>query len=406
MSSEPVKVVIVGGSFAGITVIKQLLSSLSSSKKQVQITLVEKHDARYHSLGAFRALVDAEYGDKIWVPYTNLFPKDSGHRVIKDTLAQVYHHHIALGSGETVPFDYLVLCTGSDNPAPGKFNGVSTSVEAVAITNKARSDLTKSKSALVVGGGASGVELAGEIKNAFPNKQVTLVHGGPRLVDYEGYASSLKSSALKHLESLGVKVVLDQRVAIDGLDHEHSIRVGQNTITTKSGETIQSDIQFLTVGNSVNTSYMSTLKPIGDDAFDSSSLVNSDTHSIKVRKTLQLANESFSYIFAVGDCSDFSKVPTAAAVSFSAPTAAKNLMQLIETSSSSTGGGISDSGKKAKLGAASGAPAFMILATGPDTGISSLPLFGTRFSNFFARLLKSKDLMLSKVFTVMNVDPK
>ncbi|KAG0004099.1 hypothetical protein BGZ79_010299 [Entomortierella chlamydospora] len=399
MSSEPVKVVVVGGSFAGISVIKQLLSSLKSSKKQVQITLVEKHDARYHSPGAFRALVDAEYGDKIWVPYTSLFPKDSGHRVIKDTLAQVYHHHIVLGSGGTVPFDYLVLCTGSDNPASGKFNNVSSSAEAVAITSKARSDLTKSKSVLVVGGGASGVELAGEIKNAFPDKQVTLVHGGPRLVDYEGYASGLKSYSLKHLQGLGVKVVLDQRVAIDGLDHEHSIHVGQSTITTKSGETIQSDIQLLTVGSCVNTSYMSTLKPKGDDAFDSSSLVHNDTHAIKVQKTLQLANESFPYIFAVGDCSDFSNVPTAASAAFSAPTAAKNLIQLIETSSS-------DSGKKAKLGPASGAPAFMILATGPNTGVSSLPLFGTRFSNFFAKLLKSKDLMIGNVYTEMGVSPK
>ncbi|KAF9114876.1 hypothetical protein BGX27_009521 [Mortierella sp. AM989] len=395
MSSDPVKVVVVGGSFAGVSVINQLLSSLGSSKKKIQITLVEKHDARYHPLGAFRALVDVEYGNKIWVPYTKIFPENSGHRVIKDTLAQVYHHHIVLGSGTTVPFDYLVLCTGSDNPAPGKFNNVANSTDAIAITSKAHSDVSKSNSILVVGGGACGVELAGEIKTAYPDKKVTLVHSTSTLVDYEGFASSLKSSTLKHLVGLGVKVVLNERVAIDGLDRDHSIRVGQSTINTKNGETIESDVQFFTVGSRVDTSYLSTLKPEGDDAFDSSSLVHSDTHVIKVRKTMQLANESFPYILAVGDCTDFSKVPTAAACMFSGPTAGKNLMKLIETS-----------GKTDKLAAASDAPAYMVLTTGPTTGVSILPLFGTRFSNFFSKLLKSKDLMLGQTLTDMKVSAK
>ncbi|KAF8983598.1 Apoptosis-inducing factor 2 [Entomortierella lignicola] len=396
MSSNQVKVVVVGGSAAGITVINQLLLSIASSKKSIQITLVEKHDARHHSIGAFRALVDAEYGDKVWIPYTNLFPENSGHRIIKDTLAQVYHHHIVLDSGATVPFDYLFLCTGSDNPAPAKFNHISSSTEAIAITNKARSDLSESKSILVVGGGACGVELAGEIKSAFPQKKVTLVHGTSTLVDYEGFASSLKSSSLKHLESRGVKVVLNERVAIGGLDQEHSIRVGESSFKTKSGETIETDMQFLTVGNKVNTSYISTLKPEGKGTFDSSSLVHSDTHTIKVKKTLQLADDSFPHIFAVGDCSDFSKVPTAFAAASTAPTAVKNLMSLIETSSSST---------NVKLGAASGPPAFMVLSTGPSTGITSLPLFGSRFGNFFSKLLKSKDLLLGNAYKDMKAKP-
>jgi NADH dehydrogenase FAD-containing subunit len=41
-SPDPVKVVVVGGSFGGVSVINQLLASLRSSKKTVHITLVEK----------------------------------------------------------------------------------------------------------------------------------------------------------------------------------------------------------------------------------------------------------------------------------------------------------------------------------------------------------------------------
>ncbi|KAF9428271.1 hypothetical protein BGZ76_001995 [Entomortierella beljakovae] len=389
--STPVKIIVVGGSYAGVLIIRQLLAL----KVDAKITLIERRDARYHTHGASRSMVDAEYGEKVWVPYTSLFPENSEHKVIQDTLKHVYHHHIVLESGTNLPFDYLFLCTGSDNPAPGKFGGITASAEANTISNKARSDLSSSNSVLVVGGGGSGVELAGEIKTAYPSKDVTLVHSGSTLADYSGFAQNLKSSALNHLRGLGVKVVLEERVTIEGLDREHSIRVGQNVFKTKSGETIESEIQFLTSGNKVDTSYISTLKPEGNDSFDSSTLVNSGNNTIKVRKTLQLADEAFPYIFAVGDCSDFSKVPIAADCDFIAPTAVKNLIQVIDSAV--------NQGKAVKLMDASGAPAYMVLTTGPKTGVSSLPLFGSRFGNFFATLLKSKDLNLGKVYSEMNV---
>ncbi|KAG0358547.1 hypothetical protein BC939DRAFT_475536 [Gamsiella multidivaricata] len=405
-AANPIKVVVVGGSYAGINVITQLLSSLKSSKKTIHITLVEKNDARFHRLGAFRALVDEEYGNKVWIPYTDLFPKGSPHRIIKDSLAQVYHHHVVLQSGTTVPFDYLVLCTGSSNSATTEYTASSSSAEAISITSKARAELTKSKSVVVVGGGSSGVELSGEIKNAFPDKKVTLIHATSALVDYPGYADSLKSSSLKHLQGLGVNVVLNERAHIEGLDYEHPIRNGPTTIRLTSGQTIESDMQFYTVGIKINTSYISTLKPEGQDNFDPSTLVHQDTHVIKVRKTLQLANDSFPHIFALGDCADFSKVPTAAACSSTGPTAAKNLVALIEASASTSTSDIRAAEKTAKLAEASGSPAFMILATGPKTGVTSLPLFGSNFGNFFSKLIKSKDLMLSSIIAGMKTSTK
>ena len=45
--------------------------------------------------------------------------------------------------------------------------------------------LEKSESVLIVGGGAVGVELAGEIAETYPDKKVTLVHSGTTLVTME-----------------------------------------------------------------------------------------------------------------------------------------------------------------------------------------------------------------------------
>ncbi|KAF9179706.1 hypothetical protein BGZ51_003176 [Haplosporangium sp. Z 767] len=389
--TNPVKVVVVGGSFAGIAVINTLLSALGSSSKNIEITLIERRDARHHSLGAFRALVNEEFHDKTWVPYTSLFPKDSLHKIIQGQLSEVHHDHIVLGSGQSVAFDYLALCTGSHNPAPAKFN-VDSSKDAIEITNKARNDIKKSKNIVIIGGGACGVEMSGEIKTAFPEKTVTLIHASETLIDYPGYADRLKSTALTHLQTLGVDVVLNERVTVEGLDYNNAIQVAPRTIHTKTGKAIESDMQFLAVGNQVDTSYMSTLSPPENSNFDPQTIINQDTHTIKVQKTLQVVG--FDHIFAVGDCSDFSRVPTAAACNYTAPTAAKNILALIEADAKN---------KKAKLIKGSGPPAIMCLATGPTTGVVHLPLFGTRFHNFFSRVFKSKDLMIGLTTTAMNV---
>ncbi|KAG0225689.1 hypothetical protein B0O80DRAFT_492888 [Mortierella sp. GBAus27b] len=408
IASEPIKVVIVGGSFGGICVINHLLNSLQSSTKVVHITLIEKCDARHNYLGAFRAVVDLEYTDKVWVPYTNLFPKDSGHRIIQDTVSHIYHHHVALQSGATVPFDYIVLATGASNPAPAKFSNITSSAEAIAASNEIYAQISKSKSILVIGGGATGVELAGEIKVAFPDKKVTLVHSGSTLVDYPGYGDNFKSEALRHLrDDLGITVVLNRRVNIEGLDRNHSIRVGPSSIRTSDGETIESDLQFLSAGNLVDTSYLSTLTPEGVEAFDSSSLVDPNKHLIKIKRTMQLDNEAFPHIFAVGDCTDFALVPTAPTCEHAGRTAAKNVMKLIEAALSTS---VEDIRKavetQVRLKAAWIPPNVMVLSTGPYTGVTYLPLFGTWFSCFFSRLAKGKDLVIPRLNKDMKMNTK
>ncbi|KAF9118872.1 Apoptosis-inducing factor 2 [Mortierella sp. 14UC] len=388
-TTELVKVVVVGGSFAGVAAIQTLLSSIKSGHKNIQIILIEKRDARHHPIGAFRALVDAEYAKRVWIPYTNLFPKDSHHKIIQDKVTEVHHDHVVLASGQTVAFDYLALCTGSNNPAPAKFT-VDSSKESIAITNKAREDLQKSKNVVVVGGGACGVELAGEIKTAYPDKTVTLIHATQTLVDYPGYSPVLKAGALTHLRALGVDVVLGVRAEIEGLTFQNSIQVAPRTIVTP-GKTIESDIQFLSVGIRVDTSYISTLKPANNPSFDSSTLVHADSHQIKVQKTLQVFG--FDNIFAAGDCADYSKVPTAAASGVIAPTIAKNIIALEEAKGKS---------KPAKLSHPGWYPSVMLLATGPATGVVAMPLIGTRFSNSISKALKSKDLMIGMTNSSMN----
>lgn len=60
-------------------------------------------------------------------------------------------------------------------------------------TNLSMTDNEKikgAKSILIVGGGPTGVELAGEIAFDYPEKDVTLVHNGYRLLEFIGPKAS------------------------------------------------------------------------------------------------------------------------------------------------------------------------------------------------------------------------
>lgn len=72
--------------------------------------------------------------------------------------------------------------------------------------------LKAAKSVLIVGGGPTGVELAGEIVTDFPDKKVTLVHGGARLLEFVGEKAGAK--ALPWLESKGVTVILNDKLEV------------------------------------------------------------------------------------------------------------------------------------------------------------------------------------------------
>ena len=62
---------------------------------------------------------------------------------------------------------------------------------------------------VIVGGGAVGVELAGEIATEFPGKQLTLIHDSKRgLIEGKEFSDKFRKNILSQLEKLKVNVLL------------------------------------------------------------------------------------------------------------------------------------------------------------------------------------------------------
>ena len=140
-------------------------------------------------------------------------------------------------------------------------------------------------SILIVGGGPTGVELAGEIAVDYSEKKVTLVHNGSRLLEFLGPKASNKT--LAWLKSRKVEVKLDQSVNLNNISE------GNNTYVTSAGETINADCHFLCIGKPVASKWLKeTILRDNMDKFG----------RLRVDENLRVKGRN--NIFAVGDITD------------------------------------------------------------------------------------------------------
>jgi len=110
LEGKPV-VVVVGGGFAGIKVAMTL-------DKHVNVILIDRKDFFFISFGALRAAVDPSVAPHLMVPYSKLL--QFGH-VVQGEVAEIGTKSLKLhGRDEQIPFDYLVITTGTSYAFPSK----------------------------------------------------------------------------------------------------------------------------------------------------------------------------------------------------------------------------------------------------------------------------------------------
>jgi NADH dehydrogenase len=175
----------------------------------------------------------------------------------------------------------------------------------------------------IVGGGATGVELAAELYNAAAELryyglevfdesrlQVTLVEAGPRILPM--LPEKLAEAARKELETLGVRVITGEQV----------VEAASEGIAVKSGEMIRADLKVWAAGVKA------------PDFLAGLGLETARGNQLVVKPTLQTTRDD--RIFAIGDCAWFVPEgetrpvpPRAQAAHQMAATAFRNIRALI-----------------------------------------------------------------------------
>lgn len=101
-----------------------------------------------------------------------------------------------------IPFEYLAIATGTrlEEPAAMRYDDKASSV---AYLRKHQDSVKRSKSITIVGGGAVGVQMATDLKEFYPEKEVTLVHSRAHLMP--NFHEKLHGIIAKRFDALGIQ---------------------------------------------------------------------------------------------------------------------------------------------------------------------------------------------------------
>lgn len=250
--SESKRVVIVGGGFGGVALARAL-----ARKGVYQTVLLDRNNYHQFQPLLYQVATSGMEPTAISFPLRKIFRKGRDfHFRMADVESVDRQRNLLHTSAGDLHYDYLVLAAGTDTNYFGMENierhtmPLKSVSEALALRNRVLTVMEQAVRAadrrereelldfVVVGGGPTGVELAGALaelqRRIFPkdypdldiskSMKIYLLNAAPRLL--EGFSEESSERALKDLQRDGVEVVLDAMVKdFDG--HTVSYNDGQ-----------------------------------------------------------------------------------------------------------------------------------------------------------------------------------
>lgn len=255
MSMNKGKVVIIGGGFGGLTAAKELKNS------DYEIVLIDKTNHHLFQPLLYQVATAALSPGDIAAPIRGVLNKQKNVKVIMGEVLSIDRENkkVILEDDE-INFDYLILSTGASHSYFGNEHweehapGLKTIPDALRIREKMLLSFEKAEKFIgrrnidpfltfvVVGGGPTGVEVAGAIaeiskktmlqdfRKIDPSKtKVILIEALDRIL--VSYDPSLSEAAKNSLEELGVDVRLNSKV-VDV--NKEGVKVDEELIETKN----------------------------------------------------------------------------------------------------------------------------------------------------------------------------
>ena len=281
--AAPINIVILGSNMSGNLVSHWILKHITpaATTRSVKITIISPSTKFYWTVATPRAILnkpellkpEAIQADIITHLVKNYGPRGDkwefleawarGVDVSRKTVTiEPVIHNI---KETTISYDHLIIATGTRNWNPfqaprsssredqlavvAPFKPHGTTEETLSALKSWGDKIAESNIIFLVGAGPTGVELAGEIKDSYPNKKVILVTSGNILPMLQPRISLIGKNLL---EELGVDVRINTRVtAVNPAPSGQGIEV-----VLSNGETIPADLFIPTLGQKPNTDFL------------------------------------------------------------------------------------------------------------------------------------------------------
>lgn len=291
---EKPRVVILGAGFGGLTAARSL-------RGKANVTLIDRHNYQTFLPLLYQVATAGLAADHVAHPIRGAL-RDSGIEFRMGSPIAIDHKNksVKLDSSEIFHFDHLIIALGSattDFGIPGVFEhslGMKSVSEALRIRGEVmrhfedlcRIDDGSTLTVTVVGGGPTGVEMAGALaelkrgplkrdhERAAERIQIRLIEAGDRLLP--SFHQTLSKKTKEDLERLGVTVSLETKVS----------KVRHDRIDIKGSTAIDSDITIWAAG----VTGVPVMKKLS---------IPTENGRVKIEPTLQVSN--YPYIWAIGD---------------------------------------------------------------------------------------------------------
>jgi len=350
-------VLIVGGGFGGAKAAQQL------AKKGLLVTLVDQKEYFEVTFAMLRNVASPQL-----LP---LNPRKRYQDFIKGQFVQaavtnMNDKEATLSNGEIIQFKQAIIASGSRYPSLplAKSNSAFDMASRTKELQAEQQTLAESKSILLIGGGVVGVEFAGEIASAYPEKEVMLAHSGEALLEND--KPKVQQKALEQLTKKGVNIKFNRRFAKEGDVYQCSL----------SGEVIRPDKAYVCFGTLPNTQFLQDQLP---NALDNQGF-------IKVDATMQV--QGFKNLYAIGDCSTLDNKKHGYLANVQGKLVADAIIKL----------------NKGRTSKPYKTPPFAVVTpTGTDTGIAQMP-FGTTTAKLFVNL-KQKSMGVDHMYKTFDAKP-
>jgi NADH dehydrogenase len=261
MSAEP-HILIVGAGFAGLNAAKSL------RRAPVEITIVDRRNFHLFQPLLYQVAAAALNPSDIAYPIRSVFRKQRNVKAVllAEVIAvDVEAGQVSLDDGTVLAYDYLILATGATHSYFGHDDwathapGLKTLEDALGMRRRILAAFEEAErrpheadrllTFVVVGGGPTGVELAGALIEIAVHSlgdefdiidparaRVILVEGTSHVLPV--YPEKLSASARRQLETLGVEVVTDSMVVVideDGVELDNGRRIPAGTVLWAAG---------------------------------------------------------------------------------------------------------------------------------------------------------------------------
>lgn len=184
-------IVILGGSYAGVSTAHRLLKQSAKAGTSIRITLVSPNTHVYWNIASIRAIVPGGFPDeKVFASIAagfKQYPAENFDFVVGTAEElDVENKKVVVskdGGRSNLDYDFLVLATGSRTKEDSPFKGKGSYQESLDMLHEWQSKVKNAESIYVAGAGATGVETAGELGFAYgTTKKITLVSHPPGII--------------------------------------------------------------------------------------------------------------------------------------------------------------------------------------------------------------------------------